>query len=131
MKEEPNKEKRYYCNDRFSVHSIAYSSGREISALVISNEKGQTVYELKAKVDAGSRKEEGQPKSKKESIRQGQEAKKEGIFREQMASLQAELKRTGVAMEVVQERYRFTSPEGMNEKTYKRVMEALSKTKAA
>ena len=131
MKEGPNKEKRYYCNERFSVVSIEYNSEREISGLVISNEKDQIVYELKAKADTGKRKEEEQSKGKKEGAQQGQEAKKEGISKEQMASLQAELKRTGVAMEAVQERYKITSPESMNEKTYKRVMEALSKTKAA
>ena len=42
MKEGANKEKRYYCNDRFSVESIAYNTEREISALVINNDKGQT-----------------------------------------------------------------------------------------
>lgn len=131
MKEGEDRKKRYYCNDYFSVSSIAYNNDREISALVIDNDKGQTVYELKAKADTGRRKEEEQPKSKKEGAQQGQEAKKEGISKEQMASLQAELKRTGVAMEAVQERYKITSPESMNEKTYKRVMEALSKTKAA
>ena len=131
MKEGSNREKRYYCNERFSVVSIEYNSEREISGLVISNEKGLIVYELKAKADTGGRKEEEQPKSKKEGAQQRQEAKKEGISKEQMASLQAELKRTGVAMEAVQERYKITSPESMNEKTYKRVMEALAKTKAA
>ena len=54
-----------------------------------------------------------------------------GVRYETAGSLQAELERTGVAMEAVQERYKITSPESMNEKTYKRVMEALSKTKAA
>ena len=124
MKEGSNKEKRYYCNDRFSVISIAYNNDREISALVINNDKGQTVYELKAKADTGSRKGKAQPKGK-------QEPKKEGITKEQMDLLQEELKRTGVAMEAVQERYKITAPESMNEKTYKRVMEALAKTKAA
>ena len=67
----------------------------------------------------------------KEGIPQKSEAKKEGISKEQIDLLQEELKRTGVAMEAVQERYKITSPESMNEKTYKRVMEALAKTKAA
>ena len=131
MKEGSNKEKRYYCNDRFSVISIAYNNDREISALVINNDKGQTVYELKAKADTGSRKQEDQLRGKKEGIQQKSEAKKEGISKEQMDLLQEELKRTGVAMEAVQERYKITAPESMNEKTYKRVMEALAKTKAA
>ena len=136
MKEGSNKEKRYYCNDHFSVESIAYNSDREISGLVIRNDKGQTVYELKAKADTGSRKEKAEPKGKQGNTLQKQESQKEyssteGISKEQMASLQAELKRTGVAMEAVQERYKITTPESMNEKTYKRVMEALAKTKAA
>ena len=124
IKEGPNKEKRYYCNDRFSVISITYNNDREIAGLVINNDKGQTVYELKAKADTGNRKEKAQPKGK-------QEPQKEGITKEQMDLLQEELKRTGVAMEAVQERYKITAPESMNEKTYKRVMEALAKTKAA
>ena len=98
---------------------------------MINNDKGQTVYELKAKADTGSRKQEDQLRGKKEGIQQKSEAKKEGISKEQMDLLQEELKRTGVAMEAVQERYKITSPESMNEKTYKRVMEALAKTKAA
>ena len=79
----------------------------------------------------GSRKEKVEPKGKKESGQQKQEPQKEGITKEQMDLLQEELKRTGVAMEAVQERYKITAPESMNEKTYKRVMEALAKTKAA
>ena len=111
--------------------SIAYNNDREISGLAIRNDKGQMVYELKPRAEAGSRKEKTQQQGKQESGQQKQEPAKEGISREQMASLQAELKRTGVAMEAVQERYKIASPESMNEKTYKRVMEALSKTKAA
>ena len=66
MKEGEDRKKRYYCNDRFSVESIAYNNDREISALVINNDKGQTVYELKAKADTGSRKQEDQLRGKKE-----------------------------------------------------------------
>ena len=131
MKEGSNKEKRYYCNDRFSVISITYNNDREIAGLVINNDKDQIVYELKAKADMGRQKKEEQLKGKKEGIQQKSEAKKEGISKEQMDLLQEELKRTGVAMEAVQERHKITSPESMNEKTYKRVMEALAKTKAA
>ena len=129
MKEGEDRKKRYYCNDRFSVESIAYNNDREISALVINNDKGQTVYELKAKADTGSRKGKAQPKGKQEP--QKEYSSTEGISKEQMDLLQEELKRTGVAMEAVQERYKITAPESMNEKTYKRVMEALAKTKAA
>ena len=44
-----NKEKKYYCYDRFSVSSIEYNGDREISSLVIVNEKGQAVYAMKNK----------------------------------------------------------------------------------
>lgn len=107
-----NGEKRYYCNDRFSVHSIQYNEDREISALVIVNDKGQSVYELKPKTAA-----------------KGQ--KKNSISKEQMVSLQAELDRTGVAMETVQSRYKIQTPEAMSEDIYNKVMLALSRTKSA
>ena len=130
MKEGEDRKKRYYCNDRFSVISIAYNNDREISALVINNDKGQTVYELKAKADMGSRKEKVEPKGKKESGQQKQEPKKEGISKEQMDSLQAELDRTGVTMETVQGRYQIQEPQSMSRELYGRVMSALKRTKS-
>ena len=45
--------------------------------------------------------------------------------------LQRELERTGVAMEDVKERYKIQKPETMSADLYRRVMEALSKTKSA
>ena len=130
MKEGSNKEKRYYCNDRFSVISITYNNDREIAGLVINNDKDQIVYELKAKADMGSRKEKVEPKGKKESGQQKQEPKKEGISREQMDSLQAELDRTGVTMETVQGRYQIQEPQSMSRELYGRVMSALKRTKS-
>ena len=130
MKEGPNKEKRYYCNERFSVISITYNNDREIAGLVINNDKDQIIYELKAKADMGSRKEKVEPKGKKESGQQKQEAKKEGISKEQMDSLQAELDRTGVTMETVQGRYQIQEPQSMSRELYGRVMSALKRTKS-
>ena len=52
------------------------------------------------------------------------------ISRNQMDSLQAELERTGVTMETVQDRYQIQKPESMSEELYDRVMAALSKTKS-
>ncbi len=120
-----NGEMRYYCNDRFSVYSIQYNEDREISALVIVNDKGQSVYELKSKAAA-----ENGNKGKQASKTTAKEQKKDGISKEQMASLQAELDRTGVEMEAVQSRYKIKTPETMNEDTYNKVMLALSRTKS-
>lgn len=46
---------RYVCNDRFSVSSIEYNSDREISGLIIRNDKGIVVYEMKAPKDKANR----------------------------------------------------------------------------
>lgn len=100
---------RYFCNDRFYVDTITYNDSREITGLTIKNGKGKCVYELKA--------------GKKGTV-QGN-----GLTEEQMASLQAELDRTGVSMADVQERYRITKPESMSEELYRRIMSALAKTK--
>ena len=114
-KEKQNKEKHYYCNDRFAVSSIGYSDDREINALVIVNDKGKTVYELK------------QGKAKKQEPEAGN---KVGITGAQMERLQKELKRTGVELQAVQDRYQIKEPERMSEELYKKVMAALSKTKS-
>ena len=131
-----NGEMRYYCNDRFSVYSIQYNEDREINALVIVNDKGQSAYELKAKAAAensnkgkqASKVAQTQKESQKEIPREPQE---NIISKDQMTSLQAELNRTGVAMEAVQKRYKIQEPETMSEDLYNKVMLALSRTKSA
>lgn len=50
-KEGQNKESRFSCNDHFSVSTIHYNDDREINALVIINDRGQTVYELGTEAD--------------------------------------------------------------------------------
>lgn len=115
-----SKEDRYYCNDRFSVSSISYNEDREINALMIVNDKGQKVYELKTGGTVGENKSSGKTAKKEVSI-----------TKDQMSSLQAELKRTGVTMETVQKRYRIQQPETMSEELYKKVMSALKRTGSA
>ncbi len=48
-----------------------------------------------------------------------------------MDSLQSELERTGVGMEAVKERYQIEDPAGMGKELYRKVMQALAKTKSA
>ena len=127
-KETQNGEKRYYCNDRFLVGFIAYNDSREISGLVIKNDKGRTVYELEGKADAGNRKEATESKEKLKG-RQRKAGQESALTKEEMVSLQGELKRTGITMEKVQERYQIQDPETMSNDTYKKVMAALAKTK--
>lgn len=52
------------------------------------------------------------------------------VTKPQMDGLKAELKRTGVTMEDVKDRYKIQNPESMPPDLYKRVMTALAKTKS-
>ena len=140
-KEDQNQVRRFCCNDRFSVSSIRYNDDREISALVIVNEGGQPVYELREKgtsaaaaqkgtAGAGGNKEEtAQKPTQKNTVGK---AKKDypSISKEQMDSLQAELDRTGVTMETVQNRYKIQEPGAMSKELYGRIMSALKRTKS-
>ena len=53
------------------------------------------------------------------------------VSKEQMDTLEKELKRTGVTMEAVQDRYLIKNPSQMSETLYNQVMRALAKTKTA
>lgn len=137
-----SKENRYICNDRFSVSSIKYNDDREICALVIVNDRGQTVYELKEKgagttgghkgrtaAENGSKAETAQKTAQKDTAGKAQKVPA-AISKEQMDSLQAELDRTGVTMETVQSRYQIQEPGTMSAELYGRVMSALKRTKS-
>lgn len=112
---------KLYCNDHYKVVSIDYNDNREIISLVIVNGKGDCVYTMQTKAASGKSGKKQQKKKPQADILTG----------DQMAALQAELDRTGVAMEAVQERYKIGTMEEMNAAMYKRVMEALGKTKDA
>lgn len=105
------KGEKWCCNSYFSVKEIAYSNDREISALTIVDEIGNTVYEMK-------------------EIRH-EETKEAELTSRQKACLKAELKRTGVTREAVQSRYHIEDLEKMPEAVYKKVMYALGRTESA
>lgn len=147
-KEGQNKENRFSCNDHFSVSAIHYNDDREINALVIINDRGQTVYELGTEV--GGKAESSKGKTNASNSAKGKTAqqipqkdtsqkeetgkwKKDAGFlsKDQMDSLQAELDRTGVTMETVQSRYQIQEPGTMGAELYGRVMSALKRTKSA
>lgn len=103
---------KYYCNEHFEVRSIAYNDSREIESLVVVNDKGNPVYEWKAK------------------DRDALQPKVESISEQQLSLLEAELQRTGVKMETVKERYHIDKPVQMTVELYAKVMKALAKTKS-
>ena len=100
---------KYYCKENFLVQKIDYNTEKEIVGLKIATDKGNVVYELKAK---------------KKTV-------EKGISDSQLLILDAELERTGVELSAVQERYHFAEPEQMSSETYDKVMQALAKTKTA
>lgn len=96
---------RYVTKDRFRVQAIAYNSRREISALSIVNSRGKTVYSLKEKPKMGN------------------------VTELQMAALEKELERTGVALEAVLERYNVKELEQMTPEIYTKALSGLKRTK--
>ncbi len=106
-------EGKYCCSSRFSVKSVGYSSSREIESLLVVNEKGQEVYRYLA---------EGAGKSSMGSM---------AISESQMESLETELKRTGVTMGEVMDRYNIQEPAQISPGLYARAMKALARTKSA
>ncbi len=118
-----NGEKRYYCNEHFSVYTIQYNEVKEIRALVIVNSRGQTVFEWKSAQSVERNGNTGKAADKKELV-------EVSILKNQMDSLQAELVRTGVTIENVKDRYKIQNLGDMNEELYGKVMLALSRTKS-
>ncbi len=104
---------KFFSNAHFYVKSISYNGGREIDGLVIVDEKGGKVYELKSR-----------------SVRNEKDRGRE-LTNEQMERLETELQRTGVEMGEVMERYHISSAADMSEELYGRIMKALAKTKTA
>ncbi len=123
MKEGQNREKRYYCNDHFSVYSIQYNDEKEIQSLVIINNMAQPVFEWKSAQSVERNGNTGKAADKKELV-------EVSISKNQMDSLQAELVRTGVTIENVKDRYKIQNLGDMNEELYGKVMLALSRTKS-
>ena len=103
---------RMCCSDRFSVGSISCNGDREITSLVIINERRQAVFSMNPQAP------------------EAEGAKAQQLSAEQMDSLDAELKRTGVALEEVRDRYKFGRPEEMSRELYDKVMRALARTKS-
>ena len=123
MKEGQNREKRYYCNDHFSVYSIQYNDEKEIQSLVIIDNMAQPVFEWKSDQSVERNGNTGKAADKKELV-------EVSISKNQMDSLQAELVRTGVTIENVKDRYKIQNLGDMNEELYGKVMLALSRTKS-
>ena len=100
---------KYITYDRFNVQYITYNEQREIDSLVIVNENGNLVYEKRGKVASLP----VQPL----------------LSDQQKKELEAELERTGVALETVLKRYKLESLDKMTEEIYEKAMKSLKRSK--
>ena len=102
------KDNRFVVYDKFTVQSISYSRNREISSLVIVNQKGEPVFSMKKKnleMDLA-------------------------VSPEQIQNLNKELKRTGYSVNAVLSRYKLQEISQMKVTVYESVMENLKKVKS-
>lgn len=100
---------KYITYNRFAVQYITYNEQREIDSLVIVNENGNLVYEKRGKVASLP----VQPL----------------LSDQQKKELEAELERTGVALETVLKRYKLETLEQMTEEIYEKAMKSLKRSK--
>ena len=102
------KDNRFVVYDKFTVQSISYSRNREISSLVIVNQKGETVFSMK---------------------KQNPEMDL-AVSPEQIQNLNKELKRTGYSVNAVLSRYKLQEISQMKVTVYESLMENLKKVKS-
>lgn len=100
---------KYITYDRFNVQYITYNEQREIDSLVIVNENGNMVYEKRGKVA--------------NLLVQPQ------LSDQQKRELEAELERTGVALETVLKRYKLETLDKMTEEIYEKAIKSLKRSK--
>lgn len=103
---------KYTTAEHFSVKEIGYDKNREITQLVIVNDKNAVVYSLGSKEN--------------EALKQ---KLAEGLDMEKKLLLEKELERTGVALETVLARYNLKETEQMSDEIYKSAMNGLRKSK--
>ncbi len=103
------KNDRYVACDKFKVIDISYTESREISGLVICNQKGQEIYRMNQLKQA-----DGMTDQTAQMHRN---------------TINRELERTGVALDAVLLRYGVNSVQEMDEATYKKAIAGLKRTK--
>lgn len=103
---------KYITCERFEVKKIGYSQNREINALEITASKGQVVFAT------GMGKN---PENEQEDT--------DGLDEGSYAALNAELERTGVAMETVLERYNICDMSQMTPELFRKAMVSLKRSK--
>lgn len=134
---------RFFCNERFSVTEIAYDENRVISTLKVVNGKDQVLYSYNK--SGLQTKTAGKPSARNALAAAGKNSAagkaangtdeknknaggSNGLSLEQFAELERELKRTGVPLQMVLDRYLLSSLDEMTEANFKGAMNALRRT---
>ena len=140
---------KWVCHDKFTVTEIIYNDNREIIGLTIINQDGREVYRLWNKsgtqistvrqADTGSEivsdlhTKPQRAESSNASYANSQ--KKESVIAEErqapdkVRTINRELERTGIALDMVLSRYGVSSIESMDDDTYRRALSSLKRTK--
>jgi hypothetical protein len=103
--------------DSFSVKSIETSTDKIITALEIINQRGEIIYTYRLN------RKQVQPVREEES--------QEPLSTEEIQLLYMELGRTGVPVQQILSRYGITAIQQMDQKTYKKAISALKRSKTA
>lgn len=115
------KGEKFYCTERFRVGTISYGENREIQSLVILNSENRIIYTFIAETNMNTLPNLKQEKKRTECL----------LSPKQEQEFQQELKRTGVRLEQVLERYQVSSFEEMSQEDYRKAMNILKKIKSA
>lgn len=103
--------------DSFSVKSIETSADKIITALEITNQRGEIVYTYRL--------------NRKQEKPVHEEEPQEPLSTEEIQLLYMELGRTGVPVQQILSRYGITAIQQMDQKTYKKALSALKRSKTA
>lgn len=136
------RDNKFCCYDRFKVADITYNGNREITGVVIVNERGKTVYTWGQKSGTektpapnttdGTKsavKEQPAEKTAEKTVEKTVEKPQSNkLTQSQLTSLERELDRTGIDAIQVTERYKISDIRTMSDETYQKVMRALKRT---
>ena len=103
--------------DSFSVKSIETSTDKIITALEIINQRGEIIYTYRL--------------NRKQVQPVREEEPQEPLSTEEIQLLYMELGRTGVSVQQILSRYGITAIQQMDQKTYKKAISALKRSKTA
>lgn len=126
---------KWYSEERFHVQEISYSTERIIERICIVNGAGQVVYQWSRKGTGEMASTAGKTARNAKNMQKAGSGEAENTHRRvgadssQISALEQELKRTGVSLDRVLDRYRISSLEEMTESIYANAMRDLRKSK--